>query len=236
MVYAAASTRDALLALQPLFERTQPAAMVFNFGSSGDLARQIIAAARADVFLSADEIEMDRVRDAGLLATDTHRVLLSNQLVVIEPAASLSLFSVPFSTAQLAQPALSRFSLADVRTVPAGRYARAWLESRGVWNALAGRVVPAIDVRAALAAVESGAVGVGIVYRTDAALSSKVRIVLAVPPEEGPYISYPVSVIAGRPPMATALARQFLDFLATDAAQRIFEDAGFLTAAHAPGQ
>src|SRR5262245_42926763 len=96
-VYAATSTRDALQALEETYEHGHSVDLVFNFGSSGDLSNQIIAAVKADVFLSADEKEMDKVEAAKLVASGTRRPLLSNQLVVIEPADGPSVFTQPFA-------------------------------------------------------------------------------------------------------------------------------------------
>jgi molybdate transport system substrate-binding protein len=225
-VYAATSARDALQALAAAYEREHGIELVFNFGSSGDLSKQIVAAAKADVFLSADEKEMDRVAEARLVADGTRRALLSNQLVVIEPADVPTIFASPFTPAQLADPRVQHLSLANVETVPAGRYAKAWLEQAGAWSAVSERVLPGVDVRAALAAVESAGAEAGIVYRTDAARSQKARVVFAVPMEEGPKITYPIAVIAGRP--ADKQARAFAEFLASPAAASTFEGFGFV--------
>ena len=233
-VYAAASLRDVLQELAPAAERACGSALAFNFGSSGDLARQIVAAGRADLFVSADEQELERVAAAGLVEPGTRRELLSNQLVVVEPlelGSGVAPAPEPFDPAWLASPAVPLLSLANPDTVPAGKYARAWLESRGVWEAVRPRVLPAIDVRAALAAVESGGARAGIVYRTDAARSRRVRVLFAVPRAEGPAITYPLAVLAGRP--ATASARRLADFLASEEAARVFERHGFVPATRA---
>src|SRR6185295_13267946 len=147
------STRDALHALEPAYEKEHAVDLVFNFGSSGDLSKQIVAAGMADVFLSADDKEMDKVAEAKLVAEGTRRALLSNQLVVIEPADAPSIFASPFTPAQLADPKVERLSLGNVESVPAGRYAKAWLEKVGAWSAVSARVLPGVDARAALAAV-----------------------------------------------------------------------------------
>jgi molybdate transport system substrate-binding protein len=226
LVYAATSTRDVLQALEAACEQEHAVDLTFNFGSSGDLSNQIVAAAQADVFVSADEKEMDKVESARLLASGTRRPLLSNQLVVIEPADAPSIFVQPFEPAQLARAEVELLSLADVDSVPAGRYAKAWLEKRGLWSDVSGRILPGVDVRAALAAVESGGAQAGIVYRTDVARSRKVRTVHAVPVEEGPRISYPIAVLAGRP--HEAQARALAEFLASPATGAAFEEAGFV--------
>ena len=231
-IYAAASLRDALTELTPALERASGAGVRFNFGSSGDLARQIVAADQADVFFSADEGELDRVAAAGLVEPGTRRTLLSNQLVVIEPVdGAPSAFREPFEPVQLLGPDVGLLSLGDPDTVPAGKYARAWLEQRGLWARVQPHVLPGVDVRAALAAVESGAVRAGIVYRTDAARSSRVRVVFAVPLAEGPPIAYPLAVLAQRPNAREAVL--LAEALSSEAALAVFTRHGFVVAARA---
>jgi len=226
LVYAATSTRDALQAIEKDYEREHAVDLVFNFGSSGDLSNQIVAAAQADVFLSADEKEMDEVEAAKLVAGGSRRPLLSNQLVVVEPADGPSSFTSPFEPGQLAGPKIKLLSLGNPETVPAGRYAKAWLEKRGAWSAVSERILPGVDVRAALAAVESAGAQAGIVYRTDLAHSKRVRLVHSVPMAEGPKISYPIAVLSGRPHEKEA--RAFTGFLASSGARQAFESVGFV--------
>lgn len=229
-VSAAASLRDALTAVAPEFERAHSVRLVINLGSSGDLARQILATDASDVFLSADPLEIDRVEREGRVRPDSRIDLWSNQLVVIESSSaagsSSARFSEPFSVEQLTSPAITQLALADPRSVPAGRYAKRWLEERGAWDAIAPRVVPAVDVRAALALVESAAVDAGIVYATDAAIRKSVRVVYRVPLAEGPRIVYVGAAIAGRGD--ARLAREFLDYLRGESAVAEFERFGFL--------
>ena len=226
VVYAAASTRDVLQQIKPLYEASHNVNLVFNFGSSGDLSRQIIASPKADVFLSADVVEMDRVEKEKLVAAGSRRDVLSNQLVIIEPTDSASIFVYPFAAKQLTDSRIRHFAIADVESVPAGRYAKMWLEKTGVWSGLHSRILPGVDVRATLAAVESGAAQAGIVYRTDAMISQKARVVYAVPREEGPRIVYPIAAISGRP--SEAVARSFADFLITANIRVILEEFGFI--------
>lgn len=215
VVFAATSLREPLLALAPSFERANDAKVVFVFGSSGDLAKQILAADRADAFLSADEIEMGRVEQAGRIDPASRFARYGNLLVVIEPReGNPSAFPPPFEPAQLAGERIKRLSLANVATVPAGRYAKSWLEAQHVWDRVADRVVPAVDARAALAAVESGACQAGIVYKTDASLSNRVVVVHLVPPEQGPTIEYPFAAVRdGAAPDLGAAFVQHLDNL-----------------------
>lgn len=225
-VYAAASTRDALAAIDSLFMAPGTAKILVNFGSSGDLSKQIIAAAKADVFLSADDKEMDKVEQAGLVVAGSRRPLLSNQLAVIEPASSETSLAQGFTPALLASERVHHLSLANVESVPAGRYAKAWLEAQGAWKGVADKVLPAVDVRAALGAVEAGAAEAGIVYRTDVARSTKARLAFAVPASEGPKIVYPVAALSGREHAAEAQA--YLEFLRSDKARAIWEREGFV--------
>lgn len=226
---AAASLRDVLAELAPELERAVGARIVFNFAASSVLARQIVAADRADLFFSADREWMDFVAAAGLVDESSRCAPLGNRLVVIVPAGSALVLR---SARDLGGPEVRRLALADPDAVPAGRYARAWLEAQGVWRAVAERVVPALDVRAALAAVASGGVDAGVVYRTDAAVSRRVRVAFEVPEAEGPEISYALAALAGRPQLAAA--RAAAAWLRGPQAAPVFERYGFVAGGGAP--
>jgi molybdate transport system substrate-binding protein len=164
---------------------------------------------------------MDQVEKAGLVQPGTRVELLSNRLVVVVPADSKRKVA---SAAELR--GVKRLAIADPAAVPAGIYAKAWLEKAGVWKELEPRVIPALDVRAALAAVETGRVDAGVVYATDAALSKRVRVVLTIPQAEGPRIVYPAAALAkGKAPEA---GRDFVRFLQGGPARSIFERYGFI--------
>lgn len=192
-VSAAASLSDALTEIGQRFEKDTAVVVHFNFGASSALARQIREGAPADVFFSADEAKMDDLAKAGRVVVASRRSVLGNTLVVIVPGDSPATASAPDF---LASPKIRRLALAEPATVPAGIYAREWLRKIGLWERVAGRVVPTENVRACLAAVESGNAEAGIVYRTDALLSKKVRIALEVPSADGPRISYPIAILA----------------------------------------
>jgi molybdate transport system substrate-binding protein len=222
-VYAAASLRDVLQQLAPACEEAAGARLVFNFGASNDLARQIEAGNKADLFFSADEAWMDHVAQAGLVDAESRRSLLSNRLVVVGLKDGPLSIQSPLD---LVGPDVRRISLANPEAVPAGKYAKAWLEKVGLWDRLRERVLPGLDVRAALAAVESGGAEVGVVYRTDAALSKKVRVVYEVPEGEGPRISYPVAAMRDRPRLE--VSRRVVACLSGPAAEAAFERYGFI--------
>jgi molybdate transport system substrate-binding protein len=193
-LYAAASLRDALQDLTPGCEKKTGTKLVVNFGASSDLARQIEAAEKADLFFSADEALMDRLSE--LLEPGSRRTVLSNRLVVVGPTDSTLTIG---SAADLTGPAVRHVSLANPEAVPAGKYARGWLEKVGQWEVLKDRIVPAVDVRAVLAAVESGLLEAGVVYVTDAVVSKKVKVLYEVPEGDAPPISYPIAMLRGRP-------------------------------------
>lgn len=222
-VYAAASLRNVLEEMAPAVERATGTRLIFNLGASNDLARQIVAANKADVFFSADEGWMDRVAEAGLIDLASRRSPLSNRLVVVVPQESALAIA---SAADLAAPAIRRVALANPESVPAGRYAKFWLESQNIWPAISERVIPAQDVRGALAAVEAGAVDAGIVYRTDAAVARRARVAFVVPEKEGPRISYAIAALGQRPHLTAS--RAVVAWLASDSAAPYFERAGFV--------
>jgi molybdate transport system substrate-binding protein len=221
LVFAAASTTDALKEIGAKFERDTGNQATFSFGASSIMARQIIAGAPADVFLSADQAKMEQVEQAGMVRAADVRDLLSNQLVVVVPADSAARVDSPADLKSFAS-----IAIADPKAVPAGVYARKWLQSRDLWDALAAKVIPSLDVRAALAAVETAAAPAGIVYRTDAAITKRVRVVYAVPLKEGPKIVYPVAALMAS--QNAAAAKAFINYLFGPSSRAIFTRRGFI--------
>jgi molybdate transport system substrate-binding protein len=223
-VFAAASLSDALRDLATLHEQATGDIVRLNLGASSILARQIADGARADLFFSADEAKMDTLARAGCLVSGTRCSFLSNSLVIVVPADSGLSFA---SARDLATPAVRRLALAEPQTVPAGIYAREYLQQQGLWAAVVDKIVPTENVRAVLAAVESGNVTAGIVYRTDALISKRVRVALAVPPGEGPRISYSFAAIAGGGNPSGAA--RFAALVSSPAGKSVFVKYGFIT-------
>lgn len=222
-VFAAASLTDAMEELAKTYEAQSGEKVVFNFAGSNALARQIKEGAPADVFFSADEAQMSGLEKAGLIADGSRKSVLSNTLVFVAPKDSAINTLTP---QDLAQPKIKRLALADTRTVPAGVYSKAYLEKLDLWKEVEPKVIPTENVRAALAAVESGNVDAGIVYKTDASISKAVKVVFEVPAKEGPDISYPIAVVKeSKNPEA---AKKFLDYLKSDQAVTVFRKYGFI--------
>lgn len=222
-VFAAASLSDALTEIAAAYEKQGGDHLVLNFAASSILARQIQEGAPADLFLSADEAKMDSLEQRKLLLAGTRKSVLSNTLVVVVPNDSTLKIG---SAADLAKPGIRALALAEPQSVPAGIYAKQYLRAQKVWSRVIDRVVPTENVRGALAAVESGNVDAGIVYKTDAEISKKVRVAYEVPVADSPKISYPFAVIAGsaRP----EAARKLLAYLRSPPALAVFRRFGFL--------
>jgi molybdate transport system substrate-binding protein len=223
-VFAAASLTDALKDIAANYEKTSGDKIIFNFESSGTLATQIKAGAPADLFFSADEEKMDALDQAGLLAPGTRHDLLRNNLAVVAPADSTLTITAP---AQLAGDAIKHLALGDTKSVPAGIYAKQYLDKIGIWAQLEPRVIPCQNVRAALAAVETGNVDAGIVYYTDALHSKKTKVIYDISPQDGPKITYPAALVAGS--KHADAAKKFLDYLGSPDALKVFAKSGFIT-------
>ena len=221
LVSAATSLTDALQQIRGAYRSKNT--VKFNFGPSSALARQIEEGAPADIFFSADLAQMDSLDKKGRLEPGTRKNLLSNQLVIIVPADSKLAISAP---KDLLKPDIKRIALAEPSSVPAGVYSSKYLSDEGLWDKVRPKVVPVQDVRATLAAVESGNVEAGFVYKTDAAVSKEVKIVYAVPIGKGPKIVYPVAIVRESKKMKPA--RDFMNYLSSASAKMIFKTFGFI--------
>jgi molybdate transport system substrate-binding protein len=219
LVFAAASLSDVLTDLGHAYEAGGGGKVSFNFAGSNDLARQIEAGAPAAVFLSANHAQVERLEKTGKVKHEDTFPLFGNALVVIAPRESPS----PALTGARGLLSFDRLSLADPAAVPAGVYAKAWLEKEGVWAQIAPKVVPALDVRAALSAVAAGNLPAGIVYATDAAAADRVKVLYRVPLEAPPDLRYYAAPVAPASPAAKA----FLQFLKGPKARQAFVKAGF---------
>jgi molybdate transport system substrate-binding protein len=226
MVFAAASLREALEELGAGFQRENNVRVVFNFAGSNDLAHQIVATRGPDLFLSASKAWMDTVQSAGRVVEGSRRDLLGNTLVVVGHARDTSTIAEPCALATLP---FRNLALGDPEAVPAGTYARTWMQSvqcggRPLWDAVQARVAPTPDVRAALGLVLADPRVIGIVYRTDQlAFADRTRILHQV--QGGPPIRYVLARLAeGR---GRENAARFYDYLAGPQGAEVFRKHGF---------
>jgi molybdate transport system substrate-binding protein len=222
LVAAAASLTDVLKEISNGYQSKSKNTIKFNFGPSSGLARQIEEGAPADMFFSADLAQMDDLDKNGRLEPGTRKNLLSNQLVIVVPPDSKLAIASP---KDLLKPEVKRIAIAEP-PVPVGAYSSKYLEAAGLWDKIKPKVVPVQDVRATLASVESGNVEAGFVYKTDAAVSKKVKIVYEVPIDKGPKIVYPVAIVKESKRKDTA--RDFLNYVQTPAGKELFKKYGFV--------
>jgi molybdate transport system substrate-binding protein len=220
LVFAAASLRNALDEAARDYPGPAPA---ISYAGSSSLAKQIERGAPASVFISADRNWMDYLERRGLLEPGTRHDLLGNRLVLIAPRVStLKLEIVPGMPLARAL-AGGRLALGDPYHVPAGMYARAALESLGIWDAVRLQLAATENVRIALALVARGEAPLGIVYQTDARAEPGVRVVGRFPASLHPPIVYPIALLKG----AVPAARSFEAYLRGAQARAIFGKHGF---------
>ncbi len=224
LVFAAASLKNALDDAVSAYEHQGGEKVAVSYAASSALARQLDNGAPADIFISADLDWMNYAQQHHLIRPETRKDLLGNRLVLIAPAASrLSVEIAPgFPLAKLLGE--NRLAVADPDSVPAGKYAKAALEQLKVWDSVAAKLARAENVRAALLLVARQEAPLGIVYATDAAAETGVRIVAAFPAASVPPIIYPIALTAAS---KNAGAAKFLAFLESPAARPFFEKQGF---------
>lgn len=218
LVSAAISLTDALRDIERAYTADGGGAVRFNFAGSNVLARQIVNGAPADVFISADTVQMDYAQRAGAVDPSTRRSVVANRLALIVPRDA----RVPIDDPRdLASPAVRRIAIGDPSAVPAGQYARQYLERAGLWAAVQSKLLPLANVRAALAAAQTGGVDAAIVYESDAAASDRVDVAYVVPEAQAPPIVYPAAIVARS--ANRAAAERFLAYLDLPRARAIFE-------------
>ena len=224
MVFAAASTTNAVTDVAALFSNTTGIDVSLSFASSSTLAKQIQSGAPANVYISANQKWMNFLEEKKLIDAAGRFDLLSNRIVLISPKSSN--VHINISTASNLEEILGkgRLAMGDPSHVPAGMYAKQALENLGLWKQVKDKLAPAKDVRSALTLVEREEVPLGIVYATDAAISSKINIVGEFPKDSHSPIAYPVALVTGN---ATPSAERFLDFLKTPEVATIFITYGF---------
>ena len=211
--------------LQEIVKRYEPSGgqVGLNLAASNVLSRQIVNGAPVDVFISADEAQMAVVEKASLVAAGSRVALLHNLLAIVvrrDRSAPLA------SAAALASDGVKRIAIGDPEAVPAGVYAKSYLERSGLFAKLQPKLLPSSSVRAALAAVESGGADAGLVYVTDARASKRVRVAAVISGPDAPDIVYPACIIQSSAKREAASA--FLQYLQTADAAEIFERHGFL--------
>ena len=223
-VFAAASLKEALDEAAAAYRRQTGVPVRVSYAASSALARQIEQGAPADVFFSADLEWMDYLQQRNRLDVATRRSLLGNRLVLIAPRASKARVDLNRPATLLAALGGGRLAIGQTRTVPAGKYAKASLESLSLWSGVRPRLAESESVRAALMLVARGETPLGIVYASDAKSEPDVRVVATFPEDSHPPIVYPVAALRGA---RAAQAARFVQWLASPAADALFTKRGF---------
>ena len=224
VVFAAASLKDALDAVNKACEADVGEAATISYAASSALAKQIEGGAPADVFISADLDWMKYLSDKKLTKPDTEVKLLGNEIVLVAPKDSSAEIKIEkgFDLSKLIGD--GKLAMGDFKAVPAGKYGKAALEKLGSWAAVKDRIAQAESVRAALLLVSRGEAPLGIVYATDAAVDANVRIVATFPADSHPAIVYPIALTRDtRNPDTSVL----LAYLRGPSARAAFEKQGF---------
>jgi molybdate transport system substrate-binding protein len=224
VVFAAASMKTALDDFAGTWSAQTGHEVTISYAGSGQLARQIIAGAPADIFISAAENWMDEVEKAGATVAGTRRDLFGNTLVLVAHGADKPPVEIVPGFDLAALLGDGRLAMALVDAVPAGQYGKAALQSLGVWDKVAPSVAQADNVRAALALVSTGEAPYGIVYSTDAVADDNVSVVGVFPAASHPPIVYPAALLATAKDEAD---RQFMEALSSEAARAAFRKQGF---------
>ncbi|MCA1441308.1 molybdate ABC transporter substrate-binding protein [Ensifer sp. IC4062] len=223
-VFAAASLKNALDAINVEWQKDTGKETTASYAASSALAKQIERGAPADVFISADLAWMNYLADKKLIKTDTRSNLLGNRLVLVsaKPGSTAVDIKAGFDLAALIGD--GRLAMGAVDTVPAGKYGKAALERLGLWAAVEQKVAGAESVRAALLLVSRGEAPYGIVYQTDAVADPGVKVVGTFPADSHPPIIYPIAITADS---RSADAAAYIEFLKSAKAAALFEAQGF---------
>jgi len=224
LVLAASSLQESMTAAADAWRRAGHSRPRLSFASSSASARQALAGARADLFVSADGQWMDELAKRGLLRAGTRADFLGNRLVLVAAHGRGGAVALRPGVDLARMLGRGRLAMADPASVPAGRYGKAALERLGAWRGISARIVRTENVRAALALVERGAAPLGIVYATDARASKAVRIVGVFPAASHPPIRYPLAILANA---TSPDAAGFRAFLLSRRGQAIFARYGF---------
>lgn len=224
IVFAAASLKNALDDVAEQFENATGLGVSLSYGGSSALARQIQYGAPAQIFLSANVSWMDILQDEALLQPDTRVDLLTNRLVLIAGVGTDVSLTIEPEMDLLDALQGGRLAMALVDAVPAGIYARAALQSLGVWGQVSDHIAQTDNVRAALRLVAVGEAPLGVVYATDASAEPLVRVVGAFPADTHPAILYPVARLEHGDNDAS---RELYDFLIGPEARAVFDRHGF---------
>ncbi len=221
-VSAAASLKDVMGEIKEQFiAENKNVDVVFNFGSSGALQQQIEQGDGIDIFISAASKQMDALETKQLLQENTRKNIIRNELVLVQSkdVQTISDFK------DLTSEKVKKIALGEIKSVPAGQYALEVLDKLKITDAVKKKAIYGNDVKQVLTWVEAGDADAGIVYKTDALVSDKVKIVAEATADSHKPIVYPAAAIKSGKNIKQS--ETFLQFLCSDKAKALFEKYGF---------
>jgi molybdate transport system substrate-binding protein len=225
-VAAASDLQFALEAVAKAFTAETGERVTLVFGSSGNLARQAIAGAPFDLFLSADEAFVDMLADSGS-TRDRGTLYGVGRIVLFAPRGSTLGVDEQLNglRALLAQNKGIRFAIANPEHAPYGRAAEAALRARGLWDAVQPALVLGENIsQAAQFATNGGAVGGILAYSLVLAPALKDRGTYALLPESlHPPLRQRMVLLKRAGPAA----QRFYEYLQGQAARTLFNKFGF---------
>jgi len=222
IVSAAASLNNAFTDTGRKFESLNSGVkVIFNFAASGALLQQIDKGAPVDVFASADQKTMDQAQEKKLILADTRKNFVSNGLVLIVPKGA----KLPIKAIEdLRLKEVTKVSLGNPDSVPAGRYTQEALQNEGLWEPLSPKFINGESVRQVLDYVSRGEVDAGFVFSTDAAIAKDKVEVVAILANHKPIL-YPIAVIEAS--KNRELAQRFVGFVMSQEGQLLLSLYGF---------
>lgn len=221
LISSASSLTDVMLTAEKEFKKMHPEVeLAFNFGSSSKLRNQIEQGAPVDLFLSASAKDMDRLEQEGMVERQDIQNFAENRLVL----ASIEQLDET-DPEKLLKNSSGVIAVGEPESVPVGFFTKEALSRSGLWESLKGKFIYAKDARQVLSYIESGNAEMGVVYSSDAQLSSSIRTRIDLP-QEGIEIVYPAAVIEGAKNKEAAEA--FLAFLSSEDGQKLLQEFGFL--------
>lgn len=217
VVSAAASLTEVFAAEEAAFEAIHPDVRVtINSAASSTLATQILTGAPVDVLASADQENMTKVADAGLLASDPV-TFATNSLRIVVPRGNPRGVD---DLADLAEPGIVTVTCGP--DVPIGRYTSQVLQRAGI--TVAPRSLEP-DVKGIIAKVTAGEADAGIVYATDVRATNGAVTGIEIPASLNVITTYPIAVVTTS--SNRVAAQLWIAFILSAEGQRILRDHGF---------
>lgn len=237
MVYAAASLTETLTELGKTYEEEHEGTKVlFNFDSSGTLKTQLEEGAKADVFISAAQKQMNEMdgsldsekNPAGLdlIATGTRLDLLENKVVLAVPEGNPAAVQ-SFEDMAKGLENGDLFMVMGNSDVPVGQYTSDILKFFNLDEAALakqGHITYGSNVKEVTTQISEGMVDCGVIYSTDATAAGLEAVDEADETMVGRVV-YPAAALKGS--SDPAFAKAFLEFLQSEVARNVFSKAGF---------